>query len=117
MEIVLSVLCAIISVGTGLIPYWSVYKIITIFIGETAVISEICKWCAVAISAYAARFLFYGISTSLSHISAYKILESIRLKIADKLMRAPLGTVLSEPVGKLKSILIDSNFSFFKILM
>lgn len=107
MEIVLSVLCAIISVGTGLIPYWSVYKIITIFIGETAVISEICKWCAVAISAYAARCLFYGISTSLSHISAYKILESIRLKIADKLMRAPLGTVLSEPVGKLKSILID----------
>ena len=30
-KIVLSVLCAIISVVAGLIPYWSVYQIITLF--------------------------------------------------------------------------------------
>ena len=29
-KIVLSVLCAIISVVAGLIPYWSVYQIITL---------------------------------------------------------------------------------------
>ena len=32
-KIALSVLCAIISVVAGLIPYWSVYQIITLFIG------------------------------------------------------------------------------------
>lgn len=65
-----------------------------------------CK-CGISILAYAIRFLLYGISTGLSHISAYTILKNIRLSIAEKLMKAPLGTVLSESVGKLKTIMVD----------
>lgn len=106
-KIVLSVLCAIISVIAGLIPYWSVYQIISLFIGGAPVIAEVWKWCLVGLGAYAVRFLLYGISTSLSHISAYTILENIRLSLAKRLMRAPLGTVLGESVGKLKSVLVD----------
>jgi len=59
------------------------------------------------LGAYAIRFLLYGISTSLSHISAYTILENIRLALAHRLMKAPLGTVIGESVGKLKSVLVD----------
>ena len=70
-KIVLSVLCAIISVVAGLIPYWSVYQIITLFIGGSPVMAEVWKWCWIGLGAYAIRFLLYGISTSLSHISAY----------------------------------------------
>lgn len=51
--------------------------------------------------------LLYGISTSLSHISAYTILENIRLTLAQRLMKAPLGTVIGESVGKLKNVLVD----------
>ncbi|CAK7002448.1 MAG: putative ABC transporter ATP-binding protein [Eubacterium sp.] len=40
-------------------------------------------------------------------MSAYQILESIRLALTDKLMRAPLGTVLSKTAGGLKSIFVD----------
>ena len=69
-KIVLSVLCAIISVVAGLIPYWSVYQIITLFIGGSPVMAEVWGWCWIGLGAYAIRFLFYGISTSLSHISA-----------------------------------------------
>lgn len=58
----------------------------------------------IAVCAYAARFVFYGISTTLSHVSAYTILENIRLGIAEKLMRAPLGTVIGDSVGRLKSV-------------
>lgn len=43
----------------------------------------------------------------LAHFSAYSILENMRLKIADRLMKAPLGTVLNQPVGKLKSVMVD----------
>ena len=42
-KIVLSVLCAIISVVAGLIPYWSVYQIITLFIGGSPVMAEV-RW-------------------------------------------------------------------------
>mgnify|MGYP002508465800 CR=1 FL=1 len=106
-KIILSVLCAIISVAAGLIPYWSVYQIITLFIGNSPAMPDAIKWCIIGLGAYAIRFLFYGISTSLSHISAYTILENIRLSLAERLMKAPLGTVLSESVGKLKSVLVD----------
>ena len=44
-KIVLSVLCAIISVVAGLIPYWSVYQIITLFIGGSPVMAEVWRWC------------------------------------------------------------------------
>ena len=106
-KITLSVLCACISVGAGLIPYLGVYRIITMFIGGTAQWHAVTRWCVVAVCAYAIRFLFYGISTTLSHVSAYTILENIRLGIAEKLMKAPLGTVIGDSVGRLKSILVD----------
>lgn len=106
-KIALSVICAIISVVAGLIPYWSVYRIITLFISGSPVMAEVWKWCRVGVGAYAIRFLFYGISTSLSHISAYTILENIRLTLARRLMKAPLGTVIGESVGKLKNVLVD----------
>ena len=106
-KIALSVLCAIISVVAGLIPYWSVYQIITLFIGGSPVMAEVWKWCWIGLGAYAIRFLLYGISTSLSHISAYTILENIRLALAQRLMKAPLGTVIGESVGKLKNVLVD----------
>ena len=69
--------------------------------------AEVWRWCWIGLGTYAIRFLFYGISTSLSHISAYTILENIRLALAQRLMKAPLGTVIGESVGKLKSVLVD----------
>jgi ATP-binding cassette subfamily B protein len=34
----------------------------------------------------------------LAHISAYTILENMRLSIAEKLMKVPLGTVLNQTI-------------------
>lgn len=106
-KIALSIVCAIISVAAGLVPYWSVYQVITLFIGGSPEMAVVWRWCWIGLGAYAVRFLLYGISTSLSHISAYTILENIRLALAQRLMKAPLGTVMGESVGKLKSVLID----------
>ena len=43
----------------------------------------------------------------LAHVSAYTILEGLRRQVAHKLMHAPLGSVLSKPVGSLKSTIVD----------
>lgn len=106
-KITLSVICAILSVAAGLIPYWCVYQVITLFVGKIPLFSDVIPYCIVALTSYALRFLFYGISTTLSHVSAYTILENIRLSLAEKLLKAPLGVVLSQSVGHLKSILVD----------
>ena len=106
-KIILSVICALVSVASGLVPYWSVYHIITSFIDGSATISNVWVWSLIAVCGYAFRYIFHGISTSLSHASAYSILENIRLALAERLMRAPLGTVVEESVGKLKSVIVD----------
>ena len=106
-KIILSVICALVSVASGLVPYWSVYHIITSFINGSATISNVWIWGLIAVCGYTFRYIFHGISTSLSHASAYSILENIRLALAERLMRAPLGTVVEESVGKLKSVIVD----------
>jgi ATP-binding cassette subfamily B protein len=106
-KMALSVLCAIISVAAGIVPYYGVYKIISMFIEEAPTIEPLLFWSGICLSGYLVKLLFYGFSTVLSHISAYTILEAIRLKIADRLMKAPLGTVLNETAGNFKNIIVD----------
>ena len=89
-----SVFCAILSVAGGFIPFWAVYEILLAFINQNVTLNGILIWCLVgACGLPAAGCLPLGISTILAHISAYTILEGIRLKIADRLMKAPLGEV------------------------
>ena len=107
VKLVFSVVCAIISVGGGIIPYIGVYRIIVMFFNSNQTVNEILLWTGISIASYVIKLVFYGISTTLSHVSAYKILENIRLKIADRLMRAPLGKVLNQTIGKLKNVIVD----------
>ena len=103
----LSVFCAVISVAGGIVPYFGAYQIIRMFIEQSAGRNALLFWSAVCLSGYLVKLLFYGFSTVLSHISAYTILETVRLKIADRLMKAPLGTILNETAGSFKNIIVD----------
>ena len=103
----LSVFCAILSVAGGFIPFWAVYEILLAFINQNVTLNGILIWCLVGAAGYLLRVACHGISTILAHISAYTILEGIRLKIADRLMKAPLGEVMGRRIGYLKNIIMD----------
>ena len=79
-KMTLSVLCAILSVAGGFVPFWAVYEILLLFINRTATLNNIMLWCLVGVGGYLIRVICFGISTILAHISAYTILEGIRLK-------------------------------------
>lgn len=106
-KMTLSVLCAILSVTGGFVPFWAVYEILLLFINQTAALNDILFWCLIGVGGYLIRVVCFGISTILAHISAYTILEGIRLKIANRLMKAPLGEVMGRRIGYLKNIIID----------
>ena len=102
-----SVFCAIFSVIGGIVPFWSVYQIILSFFIGSSTIREILFWVMVCAVGSLIKVVFYGISLSLSHKAAYRILENIRLTIADKLMAAPLGATLQKTAGSLKNSMVD----------
>lgn len=106
-KMTLSVICATISVVGGFIPYLGVYEILKMFMSRQTSWKEILFWSAVCMAGFIIKILFYGISTELSHVSAYNILEGIRLAIAGRLMGAPLGEVTSKPIGGMKSTIVD----------
>lgn len=107
VKMIFSVICAIISVVGGIVPYVGVYQIIVSFFDGSQTIKSILFWSGICLAGYVVKLSFYAISTMLAHFSAYTILENMRLKIADRLMKAPLGTVLNQPVGKLKNVIVD----------
>ena len=107
LKMVISIICAIVSVAGGLVPYLGVYQILILFFNGKQTMNDILFWSAVALAGYIVKLGFYALSTTLAHLSAYTILENMRNKMADRLMKAPLGTVLDQPVGKLKSVMVD----------
>lgn len=107
-KLIFSVLFAIISVFSGLVPYLGVYKILYLFLNKKPDMHEVLFWSLICFGGYFIKVFFHGISTLLSHISAYTILEELRLRIADNMMKAPLGRILSETSGKLKNVVVDS---------
>ncbi|MCD2491580.1 ABC transporter ATP-binding protein/permease [Lacrimispora sp. NSJ-141] len=106
-KMTVSVLFAIISVAGGFVPYLGVYQIIRMFIDKNITTAGLLQWCGVCLSGYAVQVAFYAFSTMLAHISAYTILDGLRRKVADRLMYASLGTVMSKPIGTLKSTIVD----------
>lgn len=107
VKMIFSIICSIISVACGFVPYIAVYQLLIKFISHTQQWDEIVLWSVVGIAGYVGKVLFYEISTTLSHISAYCILEMIRSDITDKLLKLPLGFAIDKPIGKLKSIIVD----------
>lgn len=106
-KMLLSILCAMLSVAGGVVPYWGVYRIILLFFEGVPTVGNVLWWSGVSAAGYVVKLLFYGISTTLSHRSAYQILENIRLAMTKRLMEAPLGAVLGDTAGKLKSMIVD----------
>ena len=77
-KLVLSVICAIISVVGGFVPYLGVYEILRLFIHQSASGTELLRWAGVCLAGYTVKVAFYAFSTMLAHVSAYTILEGQR---------------------------------------
>ena len=102
-----SVALAVVSVAGGFVPYLGVYQILRLFVERRAGLEGILLWCGVCLAGYAVKVAGYALSTMLAHVSAYTILEGLRLQAADRLMGAPLGEVDSRPIGAMKSTIVD----------
>lgn len=102
-----SVVLSVISVVSGLVPYYCIFRMIEAFMAGGILCQEIIKWCLTALAAYIIKVLFFGLSTGLSHYMAYHILEKLRLRMADSFMHAPLGEVTAHSIGEIKNIMVD----------
>ena len=105
----ISVVLSVISIISGLMPYYCIYRGIDLYIRNLnqAPMQEILKWCLYALLFYIIKIVSFSASTWISHIAAYHILEGLRLRLTDRFLKAPLGDVEGHSIGEIKSIMVE----------
>lgn len=86
----ISVILSIISVISGIVPYYCLYRSADLYIRnmDNVPIQDIVKWCLYALLFYVIRIVCFSASTWMSHIAAYHILEGLRLRLSDRFLKA-----------------------------
>lgn len=65
------------------------------------------RLCVVMAGLWVLRVVFHAISTACSHKATFAVLGEMRRNCTDRLARMPLGDVLDQPSGALKSTLVE----------
>ena len=103
----LSVILSIVSIVSGLIPFYCVYRMVDAYIAGSLENSVIIFWGAIGALTYTVKVVCFGFSTGLSHYVAYYVLEGLRLKIAEAFLKAPLGEVQAHSIGEIKNVIVE----------
>lgn len=106
-RLVLSVVLSVFSVMLGLVPFYCMYRMICLFAAGTVTAGAVVRWCLLSLLSYAVKILLFSLSTGVSHTMAYRILEGLRLRLADRFLHAPLGDVENHSIGEVKSMMVD----------
>ncbi len=70
-------------------------------------INGLIKYGLLALAAMAVHLILTGISTNLSHQTAFEILSKLRITLFEKLGKVPLGYMIENPVGKIKVTILE----------
>ena len=104
---VVSILAAIVSVASGIIPFYFIADIITKLIDHQQEMSAYLFDIIMILALFLIKGLFHVMSTSLSHIAAFQIIKTTRKRATDSLALASLGDVKERNSGSLKNTLCE----------
>lgn len=109
-KLTLSVMLAFIGQACGIVPFLMIYYIVA-EIGSKPLneVDQHSIYILVFAGAVAVviKHVCMGLSTTLSHISAYNILYDLRIKIAEKLGTLPLGYFNKNNTGRVKKVMVE----------
>ncbi|MDL1959769.1 MAG: ABC transporter ATP-binding protein/permease [Deltaproteobacteria bacterium] len=109
-KLIFSGVLAILGQGCGIVPFFIIYYIVA-EIGSKSLnqVEPRLIWVLVfaGIAAIILKHACLGISTTLSHISAFNILYNLRIKIAGKLGTLPLGYFNKKNTGQIKKVMSE----------
>ena len=98
-QLYLSTFLATLGELFGMAPFITVSLLVAELFNKTATIQNVCILFAVALGGQILKLWLTYQSSFMSHKATYKILKNIRSKIADKMLRVPMGIMLDTPTG------------------
>lgn len=107
-KIFAAVFIAILGVGFGVIPYFSVAAIINNLVAKNANLNNYYPYIFAVFLGFMASILFHEISTIISHNLAYRIIEDKRKLLADKLSKISMGEVERKSSGQWSQFMVET---------
>ncbi|HGI4026544.1 TPA: ABC transporter ATP-binding protein [Streptococcus agalactiae] len=107
-KIFAAVFIAIIGVGFGVIPYFSVAAIINNLVAKNTNLNNYYPYIFAVFLGFLASILFHEISTIISHNLAYRIIEDKRKLLADKLSKISMGEVERKSSGQWSQFMVET---------
>lgn len=107
-KIFAAVFIAIVGVGFGVIPYFSVAAIINNLVAKNANLNNYYPYIFAVFLGFLASILFHEISTIISHNLAYRIIEDKRKVLADKLSKISMGEVERKSSGQWSQFMVET---------
>ena len=106
-EFLTSVVLATLGVAFGIVPYFMATNIIIQLMqgNDNIIFYFIC--CVISGLCFVLKAVLMGLSTSQSHKATFKVLSEVRIQIAKKLAKVPMGYIINTPSGKLKSGMVE----------
>lgn len=108
-QLVAAVVLAVAAAVVELLPYWLIYRLVRDLVAGTGDEQKFFVAAAVGVLAVAGHYGLSGLSTALSHRAAFGMLYEIRMALARKLGRLPLGYFTGTRSGEVKRVLNDGT--------
>ena len=102
-----STVLAVLSVTSGMVPYFAVARMVNLLISGEKNFSIYLAWGAATLTAYLLKSIFHGISTRCSHEATFPVRSELRRAVADKLTRVSMGYLTDTPSGRLKTTMVE----------
>lgn len=106
-KFIASVVLAAISMLCGIVPYYFIARVVKDLLSGSTDKGAYLINCTVILLLWLGRSLFHALSTANSHLATFHTLAVIRKMALDKLAKMPLGDVISQPSGALKSTIVE----------
>ena len=103
-----SALIAIIGVGLGVIPYFSVANIINNIVEGKVEIGAYIPYILAVLVGLLGSILFHEFSTIISHNLVYRVIEGKRKKLVDKLSKISMGEIEKRSSGQWSQFMVET---------
>ncbi|MDO4864107.1 MAG: ABC transporter ATP-binding protein, partial [Ruminococcus sp.] len=98
---------AALSMICGIVPYYFIAKVVRLLLDGSTDKTAYITNCIIILALWLGHALFHALSTANSHLATFHTLAVIRKKALDKLAKMPLGNVIGQPSGALKSTIVE----------
>lgn len=116
IKLIASIVFSILARGLQLIPFILIYLGLTAFLNPPIIPEKIWPLVGLAAIAVIGRWALLALSGDISHKIAYNVLYDIRVNLAEKLGRLPLGYLNKNSTGTLKKI-VNEDVEFLEQML